>query len=139
MTSPDAMAEIPLVDYLELGEDPHLVANECAGCGARYFDRRNACASCFGTQFERVQVPTEGVIASFSIVAFAAPGVSTPFVPAIIDCGGTSVRGNIINVDPTPEKIHLGMPVRLATYSEGTDAEGTEAIGYGFEPAGSAA
>ena len=28
----------------------------------------------------------------------------------------------------------LGMKVRLATYSIGTDAEGTEAIGFGFEP-----
>ena len=34
--------QIPLVDYLMLGDEPHLVANECTGCGARYFDRRNA-------------------------------------------------------------------------------------------------
>ena len=26
------------------------------------------------------------------------------------------------------------MPVRLATYSLGTDAQGVEAIGFGFEP-----
>ena len=46
------MAEqIPFVDYLVLGDDPHLVANECTACGARFFDRRNACASCSGTEF----------------------------------------------------------------------------------------
>jgi hypothetical protein len=28
------------------------------------------------------------------------------------------------------------MKVRLATYSFGTDDHGTEAIGFGFEPAG---
>ena len=28
-----------------------------------------------------------------------------------------------------------GMKVRLATYSMGADSEGTEAIGFGFEPA----
>jgi len=33
-------------DYLVLGDDPHLVASECTECGARYFDRRNACANC---------------------------------------------------------------------------------------------
>ena len=38
--------QIPLVDYLVLGDDPHLVANECTSCGARFFDRRNACADC---------------------------------------------------------------------------------------------
>ena len=36
--------QIPLVDYLVLGDEPHLVANECTSCGARFFDRRNACA-----------------------------------------------------------------------------------------------
>jgi hypothetical protein len=44
------------------------------------------------------------------------------------------VRANLINVDPTPEKVHLGMKVRLATFSLGDDDNGTEAIGFGFEP-----
>ncbi len=65
----------------------------------------------------------------------AAPGVPVPFVAAIVDCGGTSVRGNIINTDATPDKVSLGMKVRLATYSLGTDDDGVEAIGFGFEPA----
>ena len=36
---------VPIVDYLVLDSDPHLVANQCTGCGARYFDRRNSCAN----------------------------------------------------------------------------------------------
>lgn len=126
---------IPLVSYLRLEPSPHLVANECTSCGARFFDRRNACASCFATSFREVDVPTEGIVRSFTIVAMAAPGVPVPFVAAIVDCGGTSVRGNVINTDPTPEKVTLGMKVRLATYSLGTDDDGVEAIGFGFEPA----
>ncbi|MEE9416278.1 MAG: OB-fold domain-containing protein [Acidimicrobiales bacterium] len=127
--------QVPLVDYLVLGDDPHLVANECTGCGARYFDRRNGCASCFGTEFTSVPVSTSGEVTSFSIVAFAAPGVETPFVAAVVDCGGTSVSGNIINCEPDPEHVSLGMAVSLATYSMGTDSAGTEAIAFGFEPA----
>ena len=50
--------EIPLVDYLVLGDEPHLRASECTACGARFFDRRNACASCGGTEFREVRVPT---------------------------------------------------------------------------------
>lgn len=126
---------IPLVSYLRLEPTPHLVANECTSCGARFFDRRNACASCFATTFREVDIPTEGVVRSFTIVAMAAPGVPVPFVAAIVDCGGTSVRGNVINTDPTPEKVTLGMKVRLATYSLGSDDDGVEAIGFGFEPA----
>ncbi|MDP9465008.1 MAG: OB-fold domain-containing protein [Actinomycetota bacterium] len=127
-------SKVPLVDYLALGDRPHLVAHECAACAARYFDRRNACASCGGTTFGEADVVTDGEVRSFTIVTLAAPGVPVPFVSAIIDCGGTSVRANLINVEPSPEHISLGMKVRLATYSLGTDDNGTEAIGFGFEP-----
>jgi uncharacterized OB-fold protein len=127
------MAQVPLVDYLVLGDSPHLEANECAGCGARFFDRRNACASCSGTEFRKVAIATEGELRSFTIVSFAAPGVPVPFVAGIVDCDGTSVRGNVINTEPDPEHVRLGMKVRLATYPVGTDDDGTEAIGFGFE------
>jgi uncharacterized OB-fold protein len=126
--------QIPLVDYLVLGDTPHLRAHECTSCGARYFDRRNACASCFATEFRDVDVPREGEVRAFTIVSFAAPGIPTPFVAAVVDCDGTSVRGNVINVEPDPEHVELGMKVRLATYSIGEDSNGVEAIGFGFEP-----
>jgi uncharacterized OB-fold protein len=128
--------QIPLVDYLQLGEDPHLVANECTSCGARYFDRRNACASCEATEFKKVSVPTSGEVRAFTIVSFAAPGIPVPYVAAVVDCDGTSVKTNLINVTPDPEHVTLGMKVRLATEVIGTDDNGTEAIGFGFEPLG---
>jgi uncharacterized OB-fold protein len=126
--------QIPLVDYLSLDGEPHLVANECTGCGARYFDRRNACASCSGTDFRKATIPTEGELRAFTIVSFAAPGIPVPFAAGVVDCGGTSVRANVINTDPDPDHVTLGMKVRLATYVVGADTEGTEAIGFGFEP-----
>ena len=126
--------QIPLVDYLVLGDRPHLVATACTSCGATYFDRRNACASCFGTDFEHVDVATEGTVSTFTIVAFAAPGIPVPFVSAVVDCDGTPVRTNLVNVEPDPDHVSTGMKVRLATYSLGTDDKGVEAIGYGYEP-----
>jgi uncharacterized OB-fold protein len=83
-----------------------------------------------------VDIPTEGEVRTFTIVSFAAPGVPVPYVAALVDCGGTSVRANLINVEPDPEHVTLGMRVRLATQSVGTDSGGTEAVGFGFEPAG---
>lgn len=126
--------QVPLVDYLVLGDDPHLVAQQCTTCGARFFDRRNACAACSGTGFDKVRVPTEGEVRAFTIVSMAAPGIPVPFVASIVDCDGTSVRGNIVNCPPDPDHVSLGMKVRLATVPVGTDAAGTEAIGFGFEP-----
>ena len=126
--------KIPMVDYLVLDGEPHLVANECTSCGARFFDRRNACAGCSGTEFRSADVATTGEVRAFTIVSLAAPGIPVPFVAGVIDCDGTSVRGNIINVEPDPEHVQLGMKVKLATYGLGSDDEGVEAVGFGFEP-----
>ena len=126
--------QVPLVDYLVLGGDPHLRAHECTQCGARFFDRRNACASCFSSSFKDVDIATAGELRAYTIVSLAAPGVPVPFVAGVVDCDGTSVRGNVINTEPDPDHVKLGMKVKLATYVVGTDDNGTEAVGFGFEP-----
>lgn len=129
--------QIPVVDYLVLGGEPHLAANRCTGCGAEYFDRRNACARCGGRAFERVDLSTTGVVRSFTIVQRASPGVPAPYVSAVIDLdGGGVVKANVVNTDPSPDKVSLGMPVRLTTWVADTDSQGTEAVAFGFEPAG---
>jgi uncharacterized protein len=133
-------SQIPLVSYLALGEHPHLVARQCRRCGARFFDRRNACASCGGrVGFDDVNLPQQGVLRTFTIVSVAAPGVPVPYAAGVIDLAGTSVRANLVNVKPYPDRIVLGMRVRLSTFSLGTDTDGVEAIGFGFEPAGGGA
>ena len=128
------MAQVPLVDYLVLEPEPHLVAHECTSCGARFFDRRNACASCFGTEFRTAAVATEGEVRAFTIVSLAAPGIPVPFVASVVDCDGTSVRANIIGTTADPEHVHVGMKVALTTEVVGVDSAGTEAIGFGFAP-----
>jgi uncharacterized protein len=127
--------QIPLIEYLALGEHPHLVANECESCSAKYFDRRNACGKCGETTFKKVEISTEGTVRSFTVVSFAAPGVPVPFVAVIVDCAGASVSANLINVTPDPAYLHTGMRVRLTTFPIGVDSAGTEAIGFAFEPA----
>ena len=49
--------------------------------------------------------------------------------------GGGDVKANVVNVEPDPEHVKLGMKVRLTTFVAGTDDEGTEAVVFGFEPA----
>lgn len=126
---------VPIVEYLVLGHRPHLAAQQCKHCGAHYFDRRDACASCFGTEFTTTEVSTSGTLETFTIVAFAPPGIEVPFVAGVVDCDGISVRANIVNVDPSPEAVKFGMPLRLTTFPIGTDDNGVTAVGFGFEPA----
>jgi len=129
--------QIPIVDYLVLDEgEPHLVAWEAADSGALYFDRRNADAKGGGTDFRRRPLATTGTVRSFTIVHRAVPGIPTPYVSAIVDLeGGGAVKANVVGCDPTPEAVTLGMPVRMTTFVAGTDDEGTEAVGFAFEPA----
>jgi uncharacterized OB-fold protein len=135
MSTGSPQQQVPLVDYLALAPEPHLVANECVACGARFFDRRVACASCFGQRFRKADIATAGEVTSFTIVTFGPPGVDVPYVAALVDCGGTTVRGNLVGIPPDPEHVRLGMPVELTTFSLGNDAAGTEAVGFGFAPA----
>ena len=127
--------QVPLVAYLVLGEHPHLIAHQCRRCGARFFDRRNACASCGGRAgFDDVRLPGEGVLRAYTIVSVAAPGVPVPYVAGLVDLAGTSVRANLVGVQPDPKELRLGMAVRLTTFSMGTDRTGVEAVGFGFRP-----
>lgn len=132
------MPQMSLVEYLDIDGPgaPRLITSECVGCGARYFDRRNACASCSHTEFRSVDVAPEGVLRTFTIVHFAAEGVSVPFVAGVIDCDGTPVRGNVVNVPPDPEHVRTGMRLRLTTVPLDRDENGVDAVGFGFEPIG---
>jgi uncharacterized protein len=129
-------SKIPMVDYLVLeGDSAHLEAKECTSCGALFFDRRNACASCGRREFGSRRLSNDGAVRTFNIVQRAAPGVPAPFASAVIDLdGGGKVKANIVGVDPTPENIKLGMPVTLTTFVAGTDDNGTEAVAFGYRP-----
>ncbi len=72
----------------------------------------------------------------FCIVHRSFPGIDVPYVSAIVDLeGGGTVKGNLINVEPDPEKIKMGMPVEVV-YKEAPrkDAEGNAYLTYYFQP-----
>ena len=128
--------QIPMVGYLALDGEPHLVAHECQQCQALYFDRRNACARCSSLDFALRDLATTGVVRSFSIIHQAAPNVPVPYVSSVVDLdGGGSVKASILNIEPDPDHVKLGMKVRLTTFVAGTDDDGTEAVAFAFEPA----
>ncbi|HAM03091.1 MAG TPA: hypothetical protein DCQ30_12830 [Acidimicrobiaceae bacterium] len=128
--------QVPVVGYLVLGDDPHLVANACRSCGALYFDRRNACARCGARHFDLRPLATTGVLRSFTIIHRAAPNVPVPYVSSVVELdGGGVVKANLLEAGTDADKIDLGMPVKLTTFACGTDEEGTEAVAFGFVPA----
>lgn len=124
--------QIPIVDYLVLDDAAHLEAHACADCSALYFDRRNACARCGGTDFGRKALSNDGWVRAFTIVHRAAPSVPAPYTSVVVDLeGGGVVKANLLDVtDPT--EITPRLPVRLDTFVAGTDDDGVEAIGFGY-------
>lgn len=130
--------QVPMVHYLVIDDgEPHLVADTCTSCGAIYWDRRNACAKCGKREFTKQKMSTEGELVSFSIVHRAAPNVPTPYVSAVVHLnGGGAVKANLVEVEPKPEAVQLGMKVKLKTFVAGSDDEGTEAVAFGFAPVG---
>lgn len=125
---------IPAVDYLVLEDSPHLVAQECRNCSALYFDRRNACAKCSGTEFGTHRLANEGVVRAYTIVQRGAK--SGPFTSAVIELtGGGVVKANLIGV-ADPQSIQPEMKVRLVTFEAGVDDDGTVAVAFGYKPIG---
>lgn len=136
MGEADTTNRIPVVDYLVLEGDPHLVAQACTACGALFYDRRNACARCGKREFATKDLERTGILRSFTIIYRAAPSTPTPYVSCVVELdGGGVVKANLVDAGTEPEKIDLGMKVRLTTFPCGRDEEGTEAVAFGFTPA----
>lgn len=126
--------QVPLVDFLVLDDgSPHLVGNRCSDCGATYLERRNACAACGGTSFTRARLAARGRVESFTVVHRGAPKQTGPFVSALVRLDdGAYVKANLLGVPPDAAAVDCTSPVRLRTFAAGTDADGTEAIAFGF-------
>ena len=126
---------IPYVDYLVLGDRPHLVAQECTSCGALFLDRRNACANCGRRDFRGQQLSNEGTVRAFTVVYRSTPEVAVPYISAVVDTdGGGTVKANIVGTDPDPARVSAGMRVTLTTFPASADTAGTEAIAFGYRP-----
>ncbi|WAM19626.1 Zn-ribbon domain-containing OB-fold protein [Rhodococcus sp. JS3073] len=126
-------AKIPMVGYLVLDDEPHLVAQRCVACGALFFDRRNGCARCSATEFESRPVANTGYIRSYTIVHRAAPKVPAPYISAVVELdGGGVIKANLVDVRPDPDAVNIGGRVRLTTFVAGVDDDGTEAVAFGY-------
>jgi uncharacterized OB-fold protein len=124
--------QVPLVEYLVLGDQPHLRAHSCTACGALFFDRRNACARCSNQEFTWKDLATTGKIRAYTVIG----RTKQPFTSIVVDLdGGGSVKANLLNTTDAAE-VAANLDVELDTFLIGTDDDGTEAVGFGFKQKG---
>ena len=134
-----AAGPLPVVPFLKIPEagDPYLEGYRCKKCSAVYLSERPTCAKCFARdQIKPFKLANTGELYVYSIVHRSFPGIKVPYVSAVVDLdGGGTLKGNLVNIDPEPEKIKLGMPVEVIYEVAPTkDADGNEYLTYYFQP-----
>ena len=127
--------------YLKIPEkgDPYLEGYKCGACGATFLGERAVCSKCGARdQMSAVKLPNKGSLYVYSIVHRSFPGIQVPYVSAVVDLeDGTAIKGNLIDVEPDPEKIEFGMPVEVvfADALGRKDKDGNSYLSYFFKPA----
>ena len=131
---------LPVVEYLKLPEDgdPYLEGHKCGECNSIFLGEREVCSNCTARgKIEPVKLSNKGKLYSYSITFRSFPGIDVPYISAIVDLeGGGTVKGNLIDCEPDPEKIEFDMPVEVV-FDDALgrkDAEGNSYISYFFKP-----
>ena len=131
---------LPVVEYLKLPEDgdPYLEGHKCGDCNSIFLGEREVCSNCTARgKIEPVKLSNKGKLYSYSITFRSFPGIDVPYISAIVDLeGGGTVKGNLIDCEPDPNKIEFDMPVEVV-FDDALgrkDAEGNSYISYFFKP-----
>jgi len=141
MAEETAASPLPVVPFLKIPDkgDPYLEGHKCKECKAVFLGERATCSSCGERgKLEPVKLSNRGELYVYSIVHRSFPGVEVPYVSAVVDLeGGGTVKGNLIGIDPEPEKIEFGMPVETVfKIAPRKDRDGNEYLTYYFQPRG---
>tara|TARA_B100001758_G_C17888333_1_gene342356 strand:+ start:81 stop:488 length:408 start_codon:yes stop_codon:yes gene_type:complete len=131
---------LPVVEYLKLPEDgdPYLEGHKCGDCNSIFLGEREVCSNCTARgKIGPVKLSNKGKLYSYSITFRSFPGIDVPYISAIVDLdGGGTVKGNLIDCEPDPEKIEFDMPIEVV-FDDALgrkDAEGNSYISYFFKP-----
>ena len=104
--------------YWEKAQAHELWLRRCNACEHAYFYPRDFCPDCGSRDVSWVQASGRGTLHTFAIVHRApVPAFSdrVPFVVAMVDLEeGGRIPTNLVDVEPDPEHISVGMAVEVA-------------------------
>jgi hypothetical protein len=99
--------------YWEKTKQNELWLMRCKDCNQAYFYPRPICPNCFSRNTEWFQSSGKGTLYAFAIIHRApmpAFREKTPYVAAYIELeDGVRVPTNLIDVEPDPEHVRIGM------------------------------
>jgi uncharacterized OB-fold protein len=140
MPEAETAKPLPVVSFLKIpeGGEPYLEGYKCGACGEVFLGERMVCAACGarGT-LSAVRLADKGTLYNFTVVHRNFPGVPVPFISAIVDLeGGGTLKGNLVDMVPSPEAIKFDMPVNVVFRDAGRkDKDGNSYLAYFFTPA----
>jgi uncharacterized protein len=131
----------PATSYtcLDAEGNHYLRGSRCEACQAVFLGEREHCGRCGArSQMKSLALAGRGHLYNYTIVHRSYPGIKVPFISAIVDLeGGGTVKGNLLEVEPDPQHVHFGMPVRMVfREAQLASAEGAGYIAHFFVPDG---
>jgi len=100
--------------WREIPQRYRLEAAKCEGCGKISFPPRVRCPKCGGRSFDKVQLPREGVVHTFTIIRTGPADWKdqAPYAVGIVELeGGARITAQI--VDCPVEEVKIGQKVRV--------------------------
>lgn len=132
---------LPAFPFLRIPDQgsPYQEGYQCSVRETTFLGARNTCSKCGSRdQMRPVRLPNTGKLYIYSIVFRSFSGIEVPYINAIDDLDdGTSIKSNLINIEPDPAQIAFDMPVEVL-YENAlgrTDSDGSEYLAYFFPPA----
>ena len=103
--------------YWDRAKAHELWLMRCEDCQRHYFYPRPICPDCFSRNTGWVQASGRGILHAFAVVhrpPTPAFQDHVPFVAAIVELAeGVRLPTQLVDVDPDPAAIHIGMPVEV--------------------------
>ncbi len=123
--------------YRRLGEG-RLSTTRCTGCGRTSWPPRGFCPDCASDTFEWVDLSNEGTVHAFTVQDTGLPaGFEGPRVFAIVGVDGHRIFSIVVDADP--ERLAIGLRVRLRPLRVADEPKGAPRWLPAFTPAGDGA
>ena len=132
--------KLTVVPYIKFSanQTPYIEGTQCNACHTIFLGDRQTCSKCGARKkMNKIICSSTGKLYSYSIVYRSFPGIKVPYISAVVDLDdGTTIKGNLIGIDPDPKKIKFDMPVKVV-FDDALgrqDKDGKSYISYFFQP-----
>jgi uncharacterized protein len=126
---PDHIVPLPISDpvtrpFWDSLKAHRMQLQRCGGCQKFIYYPRAVCPACLSDDLVWAPVSGRGVVHAFTIPhrhPNPAFGSQAPYVVALIELEeGVRMLSNLVDVEPTPDVVEVGMPVEVV-YEDVTD------------------